>query len=150
MTTELQLFANRQNALLSTGPKDTNQTRFNRLRFGLRAESRLILGEDAQEYETFSAGIRADLAPDGTLQSTIVERIVFFLWRLKRAQRAEAAIINNHQLLVNTGEEEIDWDKVLNGNLLEQVFKYEANAIKHIGKLLSALENLKKGRDGLP
>jgi hypothetical protein len=85
--------ANQRNAKKSTGPADTSKTRFNALRHGLCA--RLVVpGEDPAEYEAFVERLRGDVAPSDALEEVLAERAASAAWRLRRAQRAEAALIN--------------------------------------------------------
>lgn len=147
MTTERQLFANRQNSLLSTGPKDTSLTRFNGLQHGLRAQSRLIPGEEASEYHSLFDKIRSELNPDNTLQEQIVDRIVFYLWRLQRGQRAEVAIVKRYLLLDEYYGEKIDWKQLFESDLYKKISIFESHSTGQISKLLDMLRELKKSKE---
>lgn len=137
MATELQLMANRLNALLSTGPHDTSRTRFNGLKHGLRSSSHVIFGENAEEYESLKNNLKMELQPKGLLQEHMVEKIAFNLLRLKRAARAEKAVVNAH--LGFGSEDEIDWANLISGDLLGKISKYENHALRQICKLLEEL-----------
>ena len=50
MATREQIEANRKNAKKSTGPRDTDRTRFNGLKHGLRAEQVVLPGEDPAAF----------------------------------------------------------------------------------------------------
>ena len=90
-----KLTANRANATHSTGPADTSRTRFNGLAHGLTSKQTVIRGEDLQEYDTFSANFRRDLAPGTETETVLAERIIAAAWRLKRFARVESAFFNN-------------------------------------------------------
>lgn len=147
MTTERQFFTNRQNSLLSTGPKDTSITRFNGLQHGLRAQSRLIPGEDESEYNALYDKIRSELIPNSTLQEQIVDRIVFYLWRLQRGQRAEVAIVKNYLLHEERYGEKVDWKQLFESDLYKKISLYESHATGQIRKLLDMLWELKKCKE---
>lgn len=147
MTTERQLFANRQNSLLSTGPKDTSLTRFNGLQHGLRAQSLLIPGEEASEYHSLFDKIRSELNPDNALQEQIVDRIIFYLWRLQRGQRAEVAIVKRYLLLDEYYGEKIDWKQLFESDLYKKISIFESHSTGQISKLLDMLRELKKSKE---
>ena len=99
MTTDAQLAANRANAALSTGPKtDAGKERAarNALRHGLTSKQLVVFDEKAENFVYFNASIRLALAPTDEFEEQLVERIVVCQWRLRRAGRAEAAIINGY------------------------------------------------------
>ena len=68
--------ANRANATLSTGPADTYRTRFNGLDHGLTSKQTVIRGEDQNEYDTFTANLRNQLAPGSPTENVLADRIV--------------------------------------------------------------------------
>jgi len=51
MISEKQILANRENAQKSTGPKNTELTKFNSLRHGILAKSIIIKGVECKENE---------------------------------------------------------------------------------------------------
>jgi hypothetical protein len=95
MTTSKQITANRRNALRSTGPRTLegkNASALNSMKHGLLAEKVLLPDEDRLEFEGFLGDLRTRLNPEGPLESALVDRIGFNLWRLRRAAHAEAGI----------------------------------------------------------
>lgn len=94
MTTNRQLQANRQNARRSTGPRTGAGkaiVRLNAVRHGLRAAAVVVPGfESPAEWEAFRAGVVESLEPVGALAEALADRAAGLLWRLKRAERAEA------------------------------------------------------------
>jgi hypothetical protein len=97
MASEAQIAANRLNAQKSTGPKTAQgkaAVARNPLRHGMTAETVVLFDELEAEFEAFHKGLISDLRPRGTTECSLVERIAILGWRLRRASRAEAAMIN--------------------------------------------------------
>src|SRR6201990_1459834 len=95
MATPEQIRANRANAKKSTGPKDTERTRFNGLKHGLRAEQVVIPGESREEFEAEIAGWFDDWRPRPRARAALVERAAVATWKLRRAVRVEGAKLYN-------------------------------------------------------
>ncbi len=96
MTSQKQLEANRRNARRSTGPKSAaGKTRAagNALKHGLRAEQVVVAGEDAEAFDDLLALMHDEFQPQGVLELQLVERIAACTWRLRRAYRIEAEIL---------------------------------------------------------
>ncbi len=92
--------ANRRNALRSTGPRTEagkKQSRRNALRHGILTSALLITDGSCAEYTAeFNAllgGLRQDLAPVGTLEEMLVEKIAVCWWRQKRALKCEVGMV---------------------------------------------------------
>ena len=68
-TSERQREANKRNAQLSKGPKDTSKTRYNPLKHGFLSSKALIrtgeVMEDLDEFKVSRNGLWADLASQG-------------------------------------------------------------------------------------
>jgi hypothetical protein len=95
MASAKQVSANRANAKLSTGPIDTDRTRFNGLSHGLTSRKTVIPGEVQAEYDEFEAGLIKQLAPGSETEKLLADRIVAAAWRLRRFTRMETAFFNN-------------------------------------------------------
>jgi hypothetical protein len=92
MTTLARINANRQNALLSTGPSTDGGKAViakNALKHGLRSNSPVVPGEKADEWSAFQAGIVESLNPIGALEHELAFRIASLYWRLRRVSRFE-------------------------------------------------------------
>jgi hypothetical protein len=91
-----KLAANRINALRSTGPRtSTGKARSskNALRHGVYSTLPWVAGlERNEDWETHRLGIRKSLAPEGTLEEALAERVALCFWRLNRVHRYETAI----------------------------------------------------------
>jgi len=89
--------ANRRNALVSTGPKTLEgkaQSSRNALRHGLASALAVVEGlEQPEDWQAHRDGIVAGLAPVGTLEEALAERVALCSWRLRRVARYETAMI---------------------------------------------------------
>ena len=97
MVSERKLRANRRNAKLSTGPRDTGNSKYNALKHGLLSKAAIIrrgeAKEDPLELIALVDALGKDLEPVGTMEEILVDRIAASYWRLRRPQRAEVGEI---------------------------------------------------------
>jgi len=84
--------ANRRNALLSTGPGNTQRTRYNAIRHGLLAEG-LTQWDDAEEYEENILAFRAIYAPSDPLDTFLIKHMARDMVRSRRIARLETETI---------------------------------------------------------
>jgi hypothetical protein len=94
MTTERKAATNRANAKRSTGPRTSSGkavTRLNAIGHGLRALSPVLPGERPKDWADHRAGIVTGLAPLGTLECELAERVALLTWRLRRVVAYEVA-----------------------------------------------------------
>jgi len=99
MVTPAKIAANRRNARRSTGPRTAEGKAIasaNAVTHGLRSRRVLLPGESAADFDQFCAALREDLAPDGALEATLVDRIVLLVWRLRRIPWVEAGLLRAH------------------------------------------------------
>ena len=54
----------------------------------------IVFDESGEDFARFHDEMREALAPTDAIEEQIVERIVLCAWRLRRASRAEAALMN--------------------------------------------------------
>jgi hypothetical protein len=97
LASERRKAANRANARGSTGPKSPEgkrAVRLNGIRHGLLSRDVVLPGEDAGAFEGLRNRIRADLAPAGSLEEFLADRVVNAMWRLRRLERAEVALFH--------------------------------------------------------
>ena len=97
MASEAQIAANRLNAQKSTGPRTPEgkaAMRRNPLRHGLSAATVVLFYESEAEFEQFRQDLALDFGPVGAEECALVEQIAILRWRLRRASRAEAALVN--------------------------------------------------------
>ncbi|MHC5163285.1 MAG: hypothetical protein ACYSO4_09275 [Planctomycetota bacterium] len=96
MLSQKQLLANRQNALLSTGPRTSEGKAIasqNAVKHGLRSDSTVIPGETPEEFDQFRRLLLDDLSPVGAMEVFLADRIVAGFWKLRRAGRIETEMI---------------------------------------------------------
>ena len=94
MASVAQIQANRSNAQKSTGPRTPQgkeRASQNAIKHGLLAREAVIQGEDPEEFELFREGMLAELAPVGTVETMLAQRVVGLSWRLRRAERLQNA-----------------------------------------------------------
>ena len=96
MVSARKLAANRRNALKSTGPRTPEGKRIssmNALKHGLRSERVLRELESrtdlAEAFARLREELKRELLPIGSTEQLLVERIVEYAWKLRRAQVIE-------------------------------------------------------------
>lgn len=82
--------ANRANSLHSTGPNNTERTRYNATRHGLSGKQVVVQGEDPAAFEALRRGLFDSYKPANTAEEILVEEIAQNYWRLRRARIIEA------------------------------------------------------------
>ena len=98
MTSDLQVAANRQNALNSTGPRTLgakHRTRNIAVTHGIYSRQLLITGEDPEELAALQSDVRNELAPKGAFEEILASQIVGDFWRLRRLDLAEQAYLED-------------------------------------------------------
>ncbi|KAA3634065.1 MAG: hypothetical protein DWP97_07830 [Calditrichaeota bacterium] len=100
-TSDKQIKANQQNALVSTGPKTEEGKAIvaqNAVKDGLTANNIVLnskhYSENQEEYEEHYAMMISVLAPSTHFQKIIAKKITDCLWRSNRIIKAETAKIN--------------------------------------------------------
>jgi hypothetical protein len=92
----MKIDANRRNARRSTGPTTPGgkaRSSKNALRHGVYSALPVIPGlEWNEDWESHCDGIFKSLAPEGTLEEVLAERVALCFWRLNRVYRYETAI----------------------------------------------------------
>jgi hypothetical protein len=91
-----QIEANRRNALRSTGPitpVGKARSSKNALRHGAYSALPVVPGlEWSEDWKIHCDGIFKSLAPKGTLEEALAERVALCFWRLNRVHRYETAM----------------------------------------------------------
>ena len=90
-----QLEANRRNALQSTGPITQDgkaAVRLNALRYGLRARSVLLPGENEEDYHHLCASLESDWQPQSRTEQLLLEQMAVAQWKLARLEVGERSI----------------------------------------------------------
>jgi hypothetical protein len=152
MASPAQLHANRLNAQRSTGPRSEQGkavSRFNALKYGLEARSRVIPGEDPAELETLAAGYHRQFHPAGPLEDYLVEAIVAADWNRRRYTRVEAQL---YRMLMLAAPDAPDAPAaafagdVTGAKILQSVFRQLASAERSFFRALAELRRAQKER----
>lgn len=96
MTSRKQFEANQRNAKRSTGPRTPDGraiTSRNSLRHGLTADKIMLPDEAADDLENYRSALLDGYAPVGEIETGLVEQIVVYGWRLRRAPRFECTLL---------------------------------------------------------
>lgn len=149
--------ANRENALKSTGPRDTSRTRHNALKHGLLSRNILLSGEEAGLLRELGERLTEELAPQGVLEALLVDRIVSSAWRLRRALAAERDYIQAESDDSSIVFQKFSGTQATNMSLarsfagkgaLLSLMRYEAAFERQIYKALHELQRLQAARRG--
>ncbi len=158
MTSEARIRANRRNAKHSTGPATEAGKAVasrNALRHGLTARQLVCTDEHTKDFFEFAESLRLDLAPSGAVEEQLAERVILAAWRLRRAARAERAIVDgwriatspNHLLHGETG-----MSRLFNRRpeTMTALSRYEASLDRALGRAYALLERRQARRGGEP
>lgn len=155
MTTEKQVEANKQNALVSTGPATSEGKAIvaqNAVKHGIFAKDLIITTgdgkEDAQEYRELLDGLIISLNPVGQMECLLVEKISVDYWRLRRVLRFESGSIRKVlDMAISDYYNKADWQGIkenkTNEELDEEIAGYRDRQDKRGQKRLAELEQAK-------
>jgi len=144
MATEKQIAANRANALRSTGPRSLagkERSSQNAVKHGLTAH-RIIPGEDAQEHLNFRAQLMNAYKPKFRNEVELVERIAGILWRMKRIEAFESALLRWGAFKLAAEHDQVDYDpNYLRNEPTDELAGTDADLVDplRLGRLIDAL-----------
>jgi hypothetical protein len=141
LISQRQHAANLLNALRSTGPNTTEgkaAVRLNALRYGLRARSLLLPGEDPAEFERLFAGLEADWRPQNQTERLLVEQMAVAQWKLARLETGESSLLEQTM----TAEKQLA--------LLDRFSVQRARLERSFSKAAHDLEHFRKTRPAKP
>jgi hypothetical protein len=134
MATPAQLFANRNNAALSTGPRTPDgkaASSRNATKHGLSSAFRVLTHEDQEEFDQLVEDLRACHRPRDIHQRLLVDQMAKSQWLLARAQRLQAVA---YDLLAGV-QNEADPDTAIviamrasNADIIGRLERYAASA----------------------
>jgi hypothetical protein len=169
--------ANRRNAQLSTGPRTKegkSRSRRNALKHGVLASALLLTegvgAEDQAEFDELSDALHIsyrDLAPVGTLEELLVEKIAVCWWRQKRAIQCETGLVGQtfappggtpiFELYCKLGGK---WDPELKtakeqlrlplDDNRDRILRYEITIQRELAYAINLLERLQRGTQRRP
>ena len=155
MTTEKQVEANKQNALVSTGPVTDEGKALvsqNAVKHGIFARDLIITSgdgkEDQQEYAELLDGLIVSLNPKGQMECVLVEKIAVDFWRLRRVLRFESGSIRKFlDMAINDYYDKTDYmgnkEHKTNEELDEEIAELSARQTKQSQKRIAELEQEK-------
>src|SRR3989338_4272395 len=155
MTTEKQIEANKQNALVSTGPVTPGGKALvaqNAVKHGIFAKDLIISAgdgkEDEQEYRELLDGIILSLNHSGQMECLLVEKIAVDFWRLRRVLRFESGSIRKVlDMAISDYYNKVDWQGIkehkTDEELDEKIAEYQTSEGNHHQKQIDELEQSK-------
>ncbi len=153
MTTEKQIEANKQNALVSTGPVTAEGKALvaqNAVKHGIFARDLIITSgdgkEDEQEYRELLDGLIMSLNPKGQMEYMLVEKIAVDYWRLRRVLRFESGSIRKFlDMAISDYYNKADWQGKKEHRTNEQIDEEIAEQKGFIDWNNRYIKALKKG-----
>ena len=167
MSTQAQIDANRLNAQKSTGPKTPEgraAVRLNGVKHGLTAETLILAGESAEDFQALLDAFESEHQPETTLEATLVRKVAICTWRLQRVYRAEAGFFHFREQELTTRSEDFrsrDEDQRLatifeqdaptplplcTSGTLAYLIRYEAHLERSLYRALAELRRLRADR----
>ena len=137
---------NRRNAQHSTGPRTAagkSRSRRNALKHGILSSVLLIRNgyspEDGEAFEALLNDLVSDLAPVGTLEEMLVEKIAVCMWRERRGLQCEVSLVENslnrHAQSPTHGS-------------MDKLVRYETMNHRQLHATMNQLERLQRVRKG--
>lgn len=153
MTTEKQNEANKQNALVSTGPVTAEGKALvsqNAVKHGIFTRDLIITSgdgkENKQEYKELLEGLITSLNPSGQMECVLVEKIAVDFWRLRRVLRFESGSIRKFlDMAINDYYGKTDWQGKKEHRTNEQIDEDMAEQKGFIDWNNRYIKALKKG-----
>lgn len=96
MTSEKKALTNQNNSLRSTGPstpEGKERSSQNAIKHGLLSKIVIVEGETLDAYDVFRDAVFDDMQPQGAMETLLVEKIINYAWRLRRAVEAESLFL---------------------------------------------------------
>ena len=106
MSSLSQIEANRQNGRKSQGPKTPEGkavSSANAWKHGLLSRDVVGPNEDPTIFQAFHDRCHAEYKPVGPIEEDLVSRIAAQAWRLRRAERVDAALYEHHYSIGKAG-----------------------------------------------
>lgn len=164
MTTEEQMQANRENALLGgvKTPEGKAISKYNALKHGLLSKEVFLEGEDEQGLIELAKRLRQELKPATEIEAILVDRITANTWRLRRVLEVERNTMewqkfySEIEFRVDYGNKELKEKQELRKSSkrmivnsgIDQILRYETTIERSIYKALHELQRLQSTRAG--
>ncbi len=140
MATAAQITANRINALRSTGPVTPEgklRVAQNAVKHGLTGLHLVVRADEREEFESLRDSLRAEIAPQGALESVAFDELLHAAWNLRRFRRLEA------EASLGTLDDFTDPQTTA---VLDRLSRYQARAQRAYNQALSQLRMLQTTR----
>ena len=143
---------NRMNALNSTGPRSVEGkavSRFNAMKHGLDASSRVIPGEDPAELAQLAEDFHREYTPQGPVETELVETLVRATWLQHRYIRLEAQLYQT--IFKKLDDPEATLGDVFHydasgANVLGKLFRRQSAATRDFNRALAGLRQIQEAR----
>ncbi len=151
MTTEKQIEANKENALVSTGPVTDEGKAIvcqNAVKHGVFARDLIISSgdgkENEEEYRQLLHNLIVNLNPSGQMEHLLVEKIAVDFWRLRRVLRFETGSIRKHlDMVIYDYYNKADWQdqkKHKTNDELDEEIKQQQEYLSWNNRYIKALK----------
>jgi hypothetical protein len=145
MTSEKKILSNQINAQQSTGPSSSEgkeRSSQNAIKHGLLSKAVLVEGETLDAYDVFRESVFDDMQPQGTMEMLLVEKIINYAWRLRRAVQAEAIFLQAG-LTAKWSPKTLDsFFSGADAKKIHNISRYETTIEKHFYRSLKELREV--------
>lgn len=123
------------------------------------AKKVLLKGENLREFEELRAEVLADMGPQSKMENILCEKIIFTLWRLRRAAVVERNLLNKENEITFEERHPNSWDPPQRKRIcnidrvhmqtdeVKNVMQYQIELEKILQKLLSRLRSEQRLRN---
>jgi len=112
----------------------------------------LLPDEDPKEFECFAALVKIDWVPEGLTETTLVERLVQLLWRLRRLRKIEAGLLCYEYASTFAGGVEGPeipsraFAGAVTSGLIEKLGRYDTSIETKVSRTMRAIKDLQDRR----
>ena len=149
MTSQKQIKANRNNALLSSGPKTPEGKTVvsqNAIKHGIFSKNIVAHDESEEEFKSIESEFYNLFQPQGILELLLLERLVTSAWRLSRIGKIEPILIKIASETSWSGRDITEiFDNSL-GRRLALMSRYEVTLERTLFKAINELKSLQETR----
>jgi len=155
-TSQRKIESNRRNALLSTGPRNTQRTRHNAIRHGLLAEG-LTQWDDAEAFQENIHALTAIYPSSDPVDTFLIEQMALEMLRSRRTARLEAETITVYSRPDPSSDPSSDRCtpmidpmvmKEYAGPALDRLQRYTSAALNRILRCRRALDSKRRDEPG--
>ncbi len=152
MATEKQIRANRENSKKSTGPISPEGKAIvsqNAIKHGVLSSASLLPDENFDMFQTLQDKMLSYYQPVGGREEALVDRIISYMWRLRRLFQIEAWSLNPDHWLDHT---EKNIEKMIANRFISQanqllvLSRYESSIERMMARAIQELEYVQSKR----